>query len=114
VPPWEEVAVAALVWLEVLHRSRPWHTAVLGLAVVAYLLAVHLAESRSAVSVLRPQALALALGVVLLAAGAGFGMLPALSPGPGSAWLRVVASVAVMCAAGLVLPSVQAGGHDSH
>jgi hypothetical protein len=30
--PWEEGAVIALVWLEVMHRSRPWHTAVLGAA----------------------------------------------------------------------------------
>jgi hypothetical protein len=30
-----------LVWLEVMHRSRPWHTAVLGAALIAYLLATH-------------------------------------------------------------------------
>src|SRR6185437_11746094 len=27
--PWEEGAVIGIVWLEVLHPSRPWHTAVL-------------------------------------------------------------------------------------
>ena len=43
--PWEEGAVIALVWLEVMHRSWPWHTAVLGAALIAYLLATHLAES---------------------------------------------------------------------
>ena len=43
--PWEEGAVIALVWLEVMHRSRPWHTAFLGAALIAYLLATHLAES---------------------------------------------------------------------
>ena len=43
--PWEEGALIAVVWLEVLHRSRPWHTAVLGAALIAYLLATHLAES---------------------------------------------------------------------
>ncbi len=43
--PWEEGAVVAVLWLEVLHSSRPWHTAVLGAALIAYLLATHLAES---------------------------------------------------------------------
>ena len=33
--PWEEGAVIALVWLEAMHRSRPWHTAVLGAAPLA-------------------------------------------------------------------------------
>ena len=43
--PWEEGALIAVLWLEVLHPSRPWHTAILGAALIAYLLAVHLAES---------------------------------------------------------------------
>jgi hypothetical protein len=33
--PWEEGAVVALLWLEVLHSSRPGHTAVLGAALMA-------------------------------------------------------------------------------
>ena len=37
--PWEEGALIAVLWLEVLHPSRPWHTAVLGAALIAYLLA---------------------------------------------------------------------------
>ena len=60
--PWEEGAVIGLLWLEVLHPSRPWHTAVLGAALVAYLLATHLAESDAAPGTLRPQARVLALG----------------------------------------------------
>ena len=36
--PWEEGALMAIVWLEVLHPSRPWHTALLGAALIAYLL----------------------------------------------------------------------------
>ncbi|MDQ2811407.1 MAG: hypothetical protein M3Z75_05865 [Actinomycetota bacterium] len=53
--PWEEGAVAAILWLEVLHPARPWHTAVLGAALIAYLLATHLAESDTSIRVLRPQ-----------------------------------------------------------
>jgi hypothetical protein len=109
--PWEEGAVAAVLWLEVLHASRPWHTAVLGAALIAYLLVTHLAESGSPARVLRPQARVLAAGAVLLALGAGAGMLPAAAPGPGSALLRLVAAGALIAAGGLVMPSV-AGGED--
>ena len=80
--PWEEGAVVAIVWLEVLHPARPWHTAVLGAALIAYLLATHLAESDASPRALRPQARVLAAGAVLLALGAGAGMLPAAGPGP--------------------------------
>jgi hypothetical protein len=104
--PWEEGAVVALVWLEVLHRSRPWHTAVLGAALLAYLLATHLAESDASPGALRPQARVLAVGAGLLALGAGAGMLPATGPGPGSALLRLVAAGALIAAAALVLPYV--------
>ena len=104
--PWEEGAVIALVWLEVLHRSRPWHTAFLGAALVAYLLATHLAESDASPGTLRPQVRVLAVGAGLLALGAGAGMLPATGPGAGSALLRLVAAVALIAAAALVLPFV--------
>ncbi len=43
--PWEEGAVIGIVWLEVLHPSRPWHTAILGAGLIACLLIAHLAES---------------------------------------------------------------------
>jgi hypothetical protein len=108
--PWEEGAVVAVVWLEVLHKSRPWHTAMLGAALIAYLLATHLAESGASLEVLRPQARVLALGAALLALGAGAGMLPATGPGPGSALLRLVSAAALIAAAGLVLPYVAAPG----
>lgn len=104
--PWEEGAVVAVVWLEVLHKSRPWHTLLLGAALIAYLLLTHLAESGASPEVLRPQARVLALGAALLALGAGAGMLPATGPGPGSALLRLVAAAALIAAAGLVLPYV--------
>jgi len=106
--PWEEGAVIALVWLEVLHPSRPWHTAVLGAALIAYLLATHLAESDASPGTLRPQLRVLAVGAGLLALGAGAGMLPAAGPGPGAALLRLVAAGALIAAAALVLPYVAA------
>jgi len=104
--PWEEGAAVALVWLEAMHRSRPWHTAILGAALIAYLLTTHLAESGASPAVLRPQARVLAMGAGLLALGAGAGMLPATGPGAGSALLRLVAAAALIAAAGLVLPYV--------
>jgi len=104
--PWEEGAVLAIVWLEVLHKSRPWHAAVLGAALIAYLLVTHLAESDASPGVLRPQVRVLAVGAGLLALGAGAGMLPAAGPGAGSALLRLVAAAALIAAAGLVLPYV--------
>ena len=104
--PWEEGALLGVLWLEVLHSSRPWHTAVLGAALVAYLLATHLAESGASPAVLRPQTRVLAAGAALLALGAAAGMLPASGPGVGSALLRVVAAGALIAAAGLVLPYV--------
>jgi len=104
--PWEEGAVIGIIWLEVLRPSRPWHTAVLGAGLIAYLLVVHLAESDARLATLRPQARVLGLGAVLLALGAGAGMLPAAGPGAGSALLRLVAAGALIAAAGLVLPYV--------
>jgi hypothetical protein len=104
-PPWEEIAVVALLWLEVQHPARPWHTAALGFGLAAYLLAVHIAESGApAGRLLRRQAKVLLAGACLLALGAGFAMLPAAGPGAGSALLRVLAAAAVVAAAALVLP----------
>jgi hypothetical protein len=104
--PWEEGALIGILWLEVLHPARPWHTAMLGAALIAYLLATHLAESGASPGTLRPQLRVLAVGAGLLALGAGAGMLPASGPGAGPALLRLVAGGALIAAAGLVLPYV--------
>jgi hypothetical protein len=104
--PWEEGALVAVLWLEVLHPARPWHTAVLGAGLIAYLLATHLAESGDSPGVLRPQVRVLALGAGLLALGAGAGMVAATGPGAGSALLRLVAAGTLITAAVLVLPYV--------
>ena len=107
--PWEEGARIAILWLEVQHPARPWHTALLGAALIAYLLAAHLAESGASARVLRPQVRVLAVGAALLALGAGAAMVPAAGPGAGSALPRLVAAGALIAAAVLVLPYVARG-----
>jgi hypothetical protein len=99
---WPEFAVVAVLVLEVLHPSRGWHTAVLGLVLVGYLLALHLAESNPGAGILRAQLplLIAAAGLAVLSAGAG--LLPTASAGP--AWLSAIAAVAAVIAAGLALP----------
>jgi len=102
---WEETAVVAILWLEVQHPARPWPTAALGAALLAYLLTTHIAESGAdAGPLLRRHAKLLIAGACLLAIGAGFAMIPAGGPGAGSAVLRVIAAAAVIVAAALVLP----------
>jgi hypothetical protein len=104
-PPWEETAAVALLWLEIQHPVRAWHTAALGAGLLAYLLTTHIAESGAAAGpLLRRHAKLLAVGACLLALGAGFAMIPATAPGAGSAILRVIAAAAVIAATVLVLP----------
>lgn len=102
--PWEEGALIAVLWLEVLHPARPWHTAVLGAALIAYLLAAHLAESGALPGVFRPHVRFLAIGAGLLALGAGAAMVSPAGPGVGSVLLRLVAAGALIAAVVLVLP----------
>jgi hypothetical protein len=91
---WAEGVVVAVLVLEALHPSRPWHTGVLGAALLAYLLAVHLGESRAALTVLRPQVPLLAAGLGLLVLAAGAAILPAAT---GSA-ADLMAALAVLAA----------------
>ena len=103
---WEEIAVAAVLWLEVQHPARPWYTAALGAGLTAYLLITHIAESGAdPAQVLRRHAKVLAVGACLLALGAGFAMIPAATPGAGASLLRVLAAAAVIAAAALVIPA---------
>jgi MFS family permease len=103
---WEEIAVAAVLWLEVQHPARPWPTAALGAGLTAYLLITHIAESGAdPARMLRRHAKLLALGACLLALGAGFAMIPAATPGAGASLLRVLAAAAVIAAAALVVPA---------
>jgi hypothetical protein len=104
--PWEEIAVAAVLWLEVQHSARPWPTAALGAGLTAYLLITHIAESGADPAVvLGRHAKVLAVGACLLALGAGFAMIPAATPGAGASLLRVLAAAAVIAAAALVVPA---------
>jgi hypothetical protein len=102
--PWAEVMIVAALALEALHRARPWHTAMLAAAVIAFLLAVHCAETRAPVRVLRVQLplLAAGAGVIVLAAGAT--ALPPLGIGPAAVLLRVLAAVAALIVGALALP----------
>ena len=103
--PWAEGTVIAVLALEALHHSRPWHTGLLGVALIAFLLAVHLAESGARPGVLRPQLPVLAAGLGLLVLGCGAALLPAAGMSAGSGWLRVFAAVAAIVVAALALPA---------
>jgi hypothetical protein len=100
--PWAEGLVIAVLVLEVLHPPRPWHTGLLGAALLAYLFAVHLGESRASVAVLRPQAPLLVAGLGLVALAAGTAMLPAQSGAAGEL-MAMLAAVAAVAVGGLAL-----------
>jgi hypothetical protein len=101
--PWAEGTVIAVVVLEALHRSRPWHTGLLGAALLAYLLAVHLAESRARLAVLRPQVPLLAAGLGLLVLAVGAAALPA-ETGSDASLIILLAALAAVVAGGLIVP----------
>jgi hypothetical protein len=102
--PWAEGMIVAVLVLEALHRSRPsWHTGLLGAALLAYLFASHLAESRARPAVLRPQAPLIAAGLGLLALAAGAAALPS-GTGSGAEVLALLAAVAAIAVAGLAIP----------
>jgi hypothetical protein len=102
--PWPEGMLIATLALEALHRSRPWHTAVLGAALIAFLLAVHCAESGARLRVLRPQLPLLAAGAGLLVLAVGAAALPGLGTGPAAVLLRVLAAIAALVVGGLAVP----------
>ena len=106
--PWAEATTLAVLALEALHPAWPWHTALLGVALTGYLLAVHLAESSSgrgeSAAILRGQAPVLAAGLGLLVLAAGSALLPGAGTGPAGAGLRAAAAVAALLACALALP----------
>jgi hypothetical protein len=101
--PWDEGMVIAVLVLESLHPSRPYHTGLLAVALLSFLFATHLAESGARPGVLRPQLPLLAAGLGLLVIATGAGLLPAPA-GPASGWLRVLAVIAALLAGCLALP----------
>ena len=100
--PWPQGLTVAVLGLEALHPARPWHTVVLGVVVLAFLLALHLAENADGPGVLRPHLPLMAAGIGLAAVSAGAATLPAVSSGSG--WLAVVAAAAAVLVAVLTLP----------
>jgi len=101
--PWPQAMTVAALVLEVLHPARPWHTVVLGVVLLGFLLALHLAETATGPAALRPQLPLLTAGLALAALSAGAAALPAGSSGSG--WpLAVIAAVAALLVAGLALP----------
>lgn len=106
--PWAEGVLLGALALEAFHPARPWHTAVLGVALIAYLLATHLAESAGgpgeATAVLRGQLPVLAAGLGLLVLAAASALLPLAGTGLAGGWLRAAAAVAAVLACALALP----------
>jgi hypothetical protein len=101
--PWAEGLVVAVLVLEALHHSRAWHTGLLGAALLAYLFATHLAETRARPAVLRPQAPLIAAGLGLLALSVGAAALPA-GTGSTAGLIAVLAALAAVVVGGLALP----------
>jgi hypothetical protein len=102
--PWAELLIVAVLVLEVLHASRPWHTALLGVALTGYLLAVHLTETRAGASVLRAQLPLLCAGIALTALSVGAAALPHFMASPADDAIRIVVLVAAVVAVGLAVP----------
>jgi hypothetical protein len=100
--PWAESLVVAVLVLEALHRSRPWQTGLLGAALIAYLFAVHLAESRGRLAVLRPQVPLLAAGLGLLVLATCAALLPAAT-GSAAGLMAVLAALAAIVVGCLAL-----------
>jgi hypothetical protein len=98
--PWPQALIVTALALEALHPARPWHTFVLGAVLVAFLLALHLAETGGRPGMLRPHLPLVAAGLGLAALSAGAAVLPAAGP----PWLAAVAAIAALLAAGLALP----------
>jgi len=102
--PWAELLIVAVLVLEVLHASRPWHTALLGVALTGYLLAVHLTETRARVSVLLAQLPLLCAGIALTALSVGAAALPHFMASPADAAIRIVVLVVAVVAVALAVP----------
>jgi hypothetical protein len=102
--PWAELMTIAVLVLEVLHPARPWHTGVLGVAMLGFLISVHLAETGARASVLRPQVPLIAAGFGLAALAVGAAALPTLPVGSVSSVVRVIAAAAAVVAGALAVP----------
>jgi hypothetical protein len=102
--PWPELLTVDVLIQEALHPAKPWHTGLLAVGLLGYLLAVHLAETKARAGVLRRQLPLIAAGFAVTALAVGAAALPVLPAGPASAVLRVVAAIAAVVAGGLAVP----------
>jgi hypothetical protein len=102
--PWAELLIVAVLVLEALHASRPWHTAVLAVALTGYVLAVHLTETRAGAGELRAQLPLLCAGIALTALSVGAAALPHFMAGTADAAIRIVVLVVAVVAVGLAVP----------
>jgi hypothetical protein len=110
--PWAEVLIVAVLVLEVEHPARAWHTGLLGVALLGYLFAVHLAETGARARVLWPQLPLLAAGLGLLALAVAAAAVPTLPSGSTSAVVRVIAVAAAVVAGALVVPVSLRSGRE--
>ena len=101
--PWAQLMIVAVIGLEALHPRKPWHTAVLGIVLLGYLVALQVAESGARLAVFSPQVPLIAAGIALAALSVAAAALPA-SSGSGSSWIAVLAAIAAIAAAALALP----------
>lgn len=99
---WETGAAVAIVVLEAMHPSRPWHTGILAVAVACYLLAVHQAESAIPATVFRGQSRLLLTSMALVVVATAVASVPASTAQSG--WLEILAALAAMAAGALALP----------
>jgi hypothetical protein len=102
--PSPQLLIVAVLGLEALHPRRPWHTAVLGLVLLGFLVALHVTESDGWLAVFGAQLPLVAAGVALAVLSVAAAALPPSASGSGSGWLAVLAGVAAIVAAGLALP----------
>lgn len=107
--PWTEGMLVAVLVLEALHAARPWHTGVLGLALLGYLFAVHLAETKAGPRVLRSQVPLIAAGTGLLALAVGAAALPGHPAGLAALLATTVTAVAAVVVVALILPGTGTG-----
>jgi hypothetical protein len=103
--PWPEVLVAAAATLEALQPARPWHTGGLGVALLGYLFAIHLAERNAPVGSLRSQVPVIVAGLALAALAVAATALPGVPGGATAAVARIVAVAGAVFAAALVIPT---------
>jgi hypothetical protein len=103
--PWAEVLIIAAAVLEAIHPARPWHTAVLGVALLGYLFAIHLAERGDGIRLILDQLPVIAAGIGLAVLAAGAAALPGLPASPAAAAVRIVAAAGAVFAAAMVIPT---------